>query len=473
MRLYWYGLLMILQKLLLRRNTGRVVCDFVERMGVVYIKVAQILAMQNLGDLFTESDRQNLSRICDHCNPIKFSRIEKILQAEYGADYSRHFRNVDQTPLGSASISQVHRATLADGREVVLKIKRRDVTRRVQKDIRQIRRLIHRFGRFAKFRNFFGSDRALECYIDWIMEETDFCKEQQNILRYQEFANSVNDKIPRIQTRIVVPGLIADLCTENIIVMEYVSQPTISQLPLTNANKNRISQAENDYIELSFYALFHGLPVVFHGDPHGGNIYLDADDNFGFLDLGLIFEFSAEEAVLTRELFLDAYTGKVEQIANLLFVHSQFKTVDRATLIADMEAKIGQLHSMPVPQFFVEMMMIFTQHDIAPPRFLFKMAKAFLALFGLNTIMENHVGAEKLLAHQITEFYFSRTVNDVRTIFNSGLQLAPNFLHTTLQEGIGQGLSQQFSQLTDFSQQCQTALQNCREVLDLFQIGVK
>ncbi len=469
MRLYWYGLLMLIKKFCLRQNTGKVVCEFAEQMGVVYIKVAQILAMQNIGQVFTEADRQKLAQICDHCNPIKFAQVEKILVQEYGPNYRQKFRSIDERPLGSASISQVHRAVLQDGTEVVLKIKRQDVTRHIEKDIWRIHRIIHRFGKFAQFKNFFGSDQALEYYMNWIFQETDFANERHNIERYQKFAKSVNGKIPQVQTEIVLPQLFPELCTDNIIVMEYICHPTINQLPMTPENQRRVAQAENDYIKLSFYALFHGMPVVFHGDPHGGNLYLDAQNRLGFLDLGLIFEFTVEEAQMTRQLFLDAYTGKVEKIVELLFAKSQFERVDREQLTADMKAKVQELHQIPVPQFFVEMMLIFTQHDIAPPEFLFKMAKAFLALYGLGTIMENRTGTETLLAQQVIDYYIQRTGDDIRGLCYSGLQLVPNFFKTSLQQGFQAGIVEQFTSFIEISNLCQTTLQNCHEVVELFQ----
>lgn len=438
-------------------------------MGVVYIKVAQILAMQNIGNLFTESDRQKLAQVCDHCNPIKFSTIQQILKQEYGQSYLDNFQTIAEAPLGSASISQVHRAVLKDGTEVVLKIKRCDVARRVEKDIRQLRRLIHRFGKLAKFRNFFGSDRALEYYMEWIIQETNFTNERDNLLQYQAFANSVNGKIKDVKTNIVVPKLFPKFCTDNIIVMEYIKYPTISQLSLTAENQKRIAQAENDYIKLSFYALFHDMSVMFHGDPHGGNLYLDDENNLGFLDLGLVFAFTPEEARMTRQLFLNSYTGKAEGITDILCKNSEFEQIDRTQLTEDMRCKIKTLHQMPVPQFFVEMMMIFTQHDIAPPAFLFKMAKAFLALYGLGTITNNYIDTEALLSQQVAEFYMSRTVKDICGLFKTGLIMAPKILTSTIRSGPSAGFSEQLSNLINFNHECQYALQNCSELLELFQ----
>lgn len=195
MRLYFYGFIMLIERFILRRSTGQAVRHFAERMGVVYIKFAQILAMQNIGQLFTESDRAELAAICDHCNPVAFTEIKGRLEAEYRRPLTEIFQSIDETPLGSASISQVHRAVLLDGRIVAVKVKRADVVKRVQHDVRQAKRFIHRFGRFAKFRNLIGSDRALEYYADWIGQEIDFEHEQHNLERYQTFAKSVNGRV--------------------------------------------------------------------------------------------------------------------------------------------------------------------------------------------------------------------------------------------------------------------------------------
>jgi hypothetical protein len=109
---------------------------------------------------------------------------------------------------------------------------------------------------------------------------------------------------------------------------------------------------------------------------------------------------------------------------------------------------------------------VFTKYDIAPPILLFKMAKAFLALFGINNFVENFTDTKELLAAQVFEFYLHRTAEDAQDIFKSSLALVPNFLHTTLQSGPAAGFSSQILALSNLSRQAQTTLANCREVLD-------
>ena len=134
MKLYFRCLVMLIQKYLLQRSSGRVICDFAEKMGVVYIKMAQILAMQNVGEIFTENDRVRLAQICDHCKPISYDKIAQTLQRELSETQLAQIKTIDHDPLGSASISQVHRAILLDGQQIVLKIKRHDITSGVEHD---------------------------------------------------------------------------------------------------------------------------------------------------------------------------------------------------------------------------------------------------------------------------------------------------------------------------------------------------
>lgn len=469
MKLYFWATILLIEKFILRRSTGRVICHFAEHMGVVYVKMAQILAMQNYGNIFTEDDRVELSQICDHCKTIAYRKIRRILEQEYHGRLAEKFRTIDPEPLGAASISQVHRAVLWDGREVAVKIKRQDVAKRVTRDTKQIQRIIKRFGKIAKFRNFLGSAVALDLWASWILEETDFVNEQRNIKRYQAFSNSVNGTC-RGAIDIVTPELYEDLCTDNVIVMELVKTETVNHLALTDQNKQRIKTATNDYLSLSFYAMFHDLPVVFHGDPHSGNLYLDEQGNIGFLDMGLIFELTREETQFARKLFLMAYTGRGEELAELLINASTRGDIDRETFIQEIRTEAKRLRTIPVTQFFVEMMNIFTKYNLSPPIVFFKMAKAFLALFGINNFVGNFADTKSLLTSQIAEFYLQETIDRMQNLVTEGLQILPNLLHNSLENGLVAGLASQAEPINELSQSFAGVIDNCRDLMGV--IGI-
>lgn len=461
---------MLIEHFILRISTGRAICRFAERMGVVYVKMAQILAMQNYGNLFTEEDRVALSKICDDCKAVPFRKIRRIVEQEYGMKLEEKFQEFDEAPLGAASISQVHRAVLLDGREVAIKIKRQDIAKRVKHDTEQIKRIIRRFGRLAKFRNFIGSQTAMELWASWIFEETDFLHERTNILRYQKFETSVNGKIDNT-IKMVAPEVYEEFCTDNIIVMELIKAPTLNHIELNRENRERITSSINDYLSLSFYAMFHDMPVIFHGDPHSGNIYLDEAGNIGFLDMGLIFELEPEENKFARKLFLLAYSGRGTELAKILLEKSnQNGKVDGDALARDIMEEVKKVQNIPVAQFFVEMINIFTRYNLSPPIVFFKMAKAFLAIFGINNFIGSLSDTKELLLSQITEFYLQEMFDEAKNILTGGLEVLPNLMKDSLEGGLVRGLSKQLRPICELQKKFTNLTENFRGLAGILEI---
>lgn len=393
-----------------RMSKGTAIRRFCSRMGLAYIKFAQILAMQNIDRIFTEEDRQDIMSICDDCNPLPFRKIRKILVREYGQKYIRdNFKKIAKKPAGSASISQVHKVQLKSGAIAVLKVKRDDVVKTLDKDIRTIRMLSHRFGWVFGLYNRSASDAAFDYFKEWLLQETDFENEMRNIERYQAFADSVNGKVPGC-VDIVLPKIYREYCTRNIICMEYVSYKTIFHM---NNEDPRIRKAFNSYLQLSFYALLHDMPVVWHGDPHGGNVYVDRNGNIGFLDMGLLFEMSAENARLTRELFMQAYLGLYEKLYDNLKGYLK-PGQDGAAFKVALKRYCEERSGKPISSFFMDMVLICFDFDFKPPRFLFEMAKAFVCLNGADCIYGNDVAGFDLLSKQVDEYLMLYCQEQVR-----------------------------------------------------------
>ncbi len=469
MKLYSEIIKLLLKKFILRQNTGIAIKDFVKEMGIVYIKLAQILATQNFGNLFTEDDRKMLSSICDDCNPISYEEIEKILKQEYGNDLSKIFSFIDKEPLGSASISQVHRAILTTGEEVAIKIKRKDITTNIEDDIEKIRKIVHRFGKIINFGNYTGGDHALDLYLEWIKQETDFINECNNIKAYQKFADKVNGKVK--DTKLIkVPLLFEDYCTDNVIIMEYIKTPTINKMPLTEDNKRKIILALNNYIKLSFWALFNDKQIVFHGDPHSGNICIDEDGNICFLDMGLLCILSAEDAKLCRKLFLSAYSGNYEEIYKILIGFGNISEEKKKSLREECKKYCEQVKSKDVTFYFIDMMKICLNYEFVPPNFLFNMAKAFLCLNGISNFTENRCTAIELLQEQTMEFLIKRSLNDCKELITDGIDLTPKYIKNTLTNGIINTMAEIASD-TKIRKDLKELLGNFKETLKLIEVA--
>lgn len=466
MKFYNQILKLLFNKYIKNRKTGLVIKDFCESMGIVYIKLAQILATQNFGNLFTEEDRKILSSICDDCNPLPFSEIKEIIEKEYSCSINDMFTSIDPIPVGSASISQVHKAVLKSGEIVALKVKRKDITDNVQTDINQIKKLMYRYGKFIGFGNLSGGEKALDLYLGWILEETNFLHEKQNIQRYLEFARSVNGKVEG-NKYIKVPNLYEKLCTDNIIVMEFINYKTINQLELNADNCKNIRTALNSYISSSLYAMFNNLPIVFHGDPHGGNIYIDQNGNIGFLDMGLLFELTEEDAKLTKEFFFAAYTRNYEKMYNLVISYGTMDENKKMLFKNDIKDYCDRLDSKPVTSYFIDMMNICLKYEVCPPNFLFCMAKAFMCLGGINNFSKNDMSGTELLKEQVIEFYIRRSLTESQNIAIKSIKIAPRLLESTCKYGLVKGISKEIAKNEDLHQQLKDTLIHYSELLHM------
>lgn len=469
MKFYIQVLKMLINKFILRKDNGTVIKEFACKMGIVYIKFAQILATQNYGNLFTEEDREMLASICDDCNPIDFSKIKEILKEEYGDRYYKFFSSINRKPLGSASISQVHRAVLRTGEVVALKVKRRDITEDMEREIKRLKRIIHLFGRIVKFGNYTGGDQALDLYLGWIKDETDFNLEKKNIQTYQDFANNVNGRIAGMKD-IRVPKLYEEYSTDNVIVMEFIPDKTINKLELNEENKHRTVEALNSYLKLSFWAMFHGEPVVFHGDPHSGNIYLDKDGNIGFLDMGLLFCLSPEDAELTRKFFLTAYTGNYEKLYDMLSFYGNLTEEQGIHFKEDCRKYTRDVKIKDVTFYFTDMINVCTKYEFVPPNFLFCMAKAFICLNGMNKFTGNPVSAMELLQEQTMEYLVTRSIRDYQHVMMDGVFVAPEMLSNTIKDGVVSALVKALASNACLKEDVRESVLNLQEMLDLLKM---
>ena len=182
----------------------------------------------------------------------------------------------------------------------------------------------------------------------------------------------------------------------------------------------------------------------------------------------LLFTFSKEEVEFTRRLFLDAYTCNIEELTHLLIDGSNQKDVDVTSLMQDFQKCCSEFKNIPVPQFFMNMMFVYTKYNLEPDPIFYKMAKAFVALFGINTFTENIKSTEELLMQQIVDFYVSRTINDVKEITEDGITFLPNFIKNTLEKGLTKSIAEQIISLSNFSKKVNESVKHFDEVLSFF-----
>lgn len=391
-----------------------------ETSGVAYIKLAQILATR--ADLLSEKSIADLKSINDSCNPIQFLEIKKILEVGYNEPLEKIFASIDETPVGSASISQVHKATLKTGETVAIKVKRTDVTKNINKDLRFLSRLLKFAKIFSKKLRYVYKSNIINTYFDWVRQEADFVLERKNIENLSNHIHAVNFRHSLANVKETIPlKVYPNLCTENIIVMEFVSHKTLNQLEYTEANKVRMKNAVESYLKLVFWSFFNMDSVYYHGDSHAGNLYLDDDGRLGFLDFGLVFKLEKSEITLIKSLGLTIYKKDLEKLEKLLLRISKkyaFRPKEAkkaAAFHSDLEFFLLKAEDIPATTWFIEIAKIFINHAQFAPTFLYEFAKALIIIDGLALSVGLPSPSNELLYDQLSIYAKTETLKQLKS----------------------------------------------------------
>ncbi len=247
-----------------------------ERLGPTYIKLGQLLSTR--ADLLPPPYLEALTRLQDKVGPFSFAEVETIVTTELGVRLSKAFAHFESAPVASASLGQVHRAELRDGRHVVVKVQRPDIREIIVQDLDALAQLATfldehtEMGRRYEFAIMLGELRKS------LLRELDYREEASNLI-------TLGDALSEFEL-LVVPSPVADYTTSRVLTMDYVRGKKITALsPLARIELNGAELAEQLFRAYLQQILVEGF---FHADPHPGNIFLTDDGRIALLDVGMV-----------------------------------------------------------------------------------------------------------------------------------------------------------------------------------------
>jgi predicted unusual protein kinase regulating ubiquinone biosynthesis (AarF/ABC1/UbiB family) len=255
------------------RANARRIHDAILVAGGLFIKVGQLISI--LTNFLPVEFRQELEGLQDQLPPRPFDEITARIRVELGASPDELFQEFDRTPIATASLAQVHAATLADGRRVAVKAQHTDIERIARVDLDTIRRLL-------KIVQWFTGVRGLESYhpeiSQMIAEELDFSKEAENIERIGR--NFAGDPMVRC------PSVVHELSSRRVLTTEFVDGTKITAFDaLAERGFDRRVLAEQI---VTAYCKMIFVDGVYHADPHPGNIFVGPDGAIIFVDFGAV-----------------------------------------------------------------------------------------------------------------------------------------------------------------------------------------
>ncbi len=303
-----------------------------EELGPTYVKMGQIVSSQV--NVLPDDWGVELDRLQNEVPTFPFETARALVEAELGAPLEDLYAEFSETPLAAASLAQVHRARLHDGREVVVKIQRPGLDQQVNADLGITRTL----GRAMEARSTWAREVGLRGMLDEfstnLVEELDYYAEAYNMSKLA--ANMA--ELPGVH----VPDLHRDLSSMRVLTQEYISGVKISNVAAMDAaGLDRSVIGENALRAAIKMMLIDGF---FHADPHPGNLIVNLDTGVvTFLDSGMVGELSVAQRVNMIALLWTVVQGDMTAMGQQLRSLSQpFRPVDDAAFVRAFERKMAR-----------------------------------------------------------------------------------------------------------------------------------
>ena len=247
-----------------------------EKLGPTFIKLGQLLSTR--ADLLPGPYLEALERLQDQIEPYPYEEVERIVSGELGVRISKAFADFDPVPLAAASLAQVHRATMRDGRAVVVKVQRPDIRELIVGDLEALGEIAHFLDQHTELGKRYEFDNMLVNLRKSLLRELDFTIEANNL-------HAIGQNLSEFE-EIVIPEPIDDFTTTRVLTMEFITGKKITALnPLRLMEIDGALLAEELFSAYLKQFLVDGL---FHADPHPGNVFLTDDDRIALLDLGMV-----------------------------------------------------------------------------------------------------------------------------------------------------------------------------------------
>lgn len=330
MRRFFQRIIYWRRKPLLDESAAETVRYMLQDLGPTFVKLGQIISSR--AENLPSEWRTQLAMLQSQVEPFPVTDAERIITAELGSPPSKLFASFSQTPLAAASTAQVHRATLFDGSEVVVKVQRPDIDVTVRADlnvIRDLTQLIQQRFQWARNTDIAGITRE---YTDNILLELDYTIEA--------FNGRLLAENMRMFPSIHVPIVYTQLSTRKILVQEFAKGVKITDIEaIERVGLDRSELARTFMRCMIKQVLYDGF---FHGDPHPGNVLVDPETGkIIFLDMGMMGSLTNEQRLVLADLIWSLASQDTREIGKVLLqLTTGYKEVDEDAFIVDVERRL-------------------------------------------------------------------------------------------------------------------------------------
>lgn len=313
-----------------------------ERLGPTYVKLGQFLSTRS--DLLPHDYIVALSRLQDRALEFPFEKVEGIVSSELGFPIARVFSQFDRIPIAAASLAQVHRAVLHDGRLVAVKVQRPDIRMLIAKDVEVLLEVAGFLDRHVDAAKKFMLQNTMDEFRKVMMKELDFRMEARNLV-------TLGENLADYKT-IVVPSPVDEYTTSRVLTMDYITGQKITSIaPLRRMEINGSFLAEELFRAYLQQILIDGF---YHADPHPGNVFLTDDGRIALIDLGMVARISEglQKKLLRLTIAISEGRGE-EAVENAMDIGEKTPAFDEAVFSRHVKELITRFQRSTIGQIEV------------------------------------------------------------------------------------------------------------------------
>jgi ubiquinone biosynthesis protein len=281
--------------------------DDVEKLGPTFIKLGQLLSTRP--DIVPAAYAEALTRLQNECAPFPYEDVERILTEELGVRPSKAFATIDREPIAAASLSQVHHATLRDGREVAIKVQRPEIRAQVLSDLEALADIARFLHDHTETGERFRVGLVFEEFRKSLLRELDFRQEAMHLVTIGANLREIPE--------IIIPQPVTAYSTSRVLTMDFIAGVKITALsPLARLGTDGARLADALFRAYLKQMLRDG---IFHADPHPGNVFL-VGNRIALIDLGMVARVTPLLQDRLLQLLLAVSENRADEAARTLLL---------------------------------------------------------------------------------------------------------------------------------------------------------
>ncbi len=389
-----------------------------EELGPTFVKLGQTFS--NREDLLPPELILELQKLQDRVETVDMN-VQEILENEFSIAVQDHFLSVDPEPLATASIAQVYKAVLLNGKEVILKIKKPDVQSLIEDDLLLIKDLEKLVSSYSEIGDKLNLKQAISTFEKSLLEEVSLINERENILQFRRnFKNSRETYVPEVY---------GEFSNNTVLCMEFIDGIKVTdQKTLLQYGIDPVAISETGLRLFVSQILDYGF---FHADPHAGNILVKKDGRVVFIDFGAVGKIPPNDKEVLEDLIVSFVAKNPHKIVrSLKKMAVTYQIPDERRFENDVEDILNFVHSTSLKEINPQAVMnkmkdVLKDNRLYMPDYFYLLFKGIGLIEGVGRTINPELDVVKSL-HPYTKKIFARKISP-KNIMKIGMDRMMSF----------------------------------------------